>query len=204
MLGGVLLQVYQQVGPSMGQQVGPLCTTHLCETSEEKKKDNRSYDQQSILPGQAVVAPQVRPVVPAPDGGATPAPIAKRSPAGPARVLLADVVNGLRSCYPHPTNKGSPRRIPNPLAIEGWLGERIRLGQLEPGAYGQVLTAAKREAELAEKNPEAFRLKLRTWIRETKWTDTIEEEDPCPALPPKSEGPRFTPAGWFKQQLPPE
>jgi len=134
-----------------------------------------------------------------PDEAAGPRAGAERSTSALSGLSLDALVNGLRSCYPHPTNRGAARVTPNPLSVEQWLAEHLRKGALDAADYAKVLDAAKREARIAESNPESFRKTLRTWIREACWNDTIEEnkED---ALPPPSAGPRFTPDGWATGQ----
>lgn len=119
-----------------------------------------------------------------------------RAPGPPPGLSLTDLVNGLRKVYPHPTNRGGPRTVPNPVAIEQWLAERIRLGKLEPQDYPAVLAGAERAAVAGRGTPDRFRRKLRTWIREHGWTDQVEEQDDGPVLPPPSTGPKFTPEGW--------
>lgn len=177
------------------QQVGTNQPNHLCEIPDKISKTEPPPDH---LPGAGVSPPRAPLRAPLPgSGGLGPKP-GKRPPRAARGPSLTDVVNGLREVYPHPTNRGAPRRRPNPMAIEQWLADRVRMGQLTPDQYPLILAAAERERRMAEADPERFRRALRTWIREAGWTDEVEEEDTGPAVPPPSTGPRFTPEGWTK------
>ncbi len=175
--------------------------SHLYKPPIEPPKGIETVDP-SLLPGYASGVQPREPRVPsAPEEGPR-APVppkqAHTQRPGPS---LEDVVNGLRSTYPHPVNRGGPRRTPNPLAIEGWLGDKIRLGHLGPADYAKVLAAAEREKVLAERDPERYRKVLRTWIREAAWQDLVEDEGlDGPVVPPPSAGPKFTPDEWANRK----
>ena len=114
---------------------------------------------------------------------------------------LSEIVMRLREVYPHPANRGLPRTRPSPQAVEGWLGEALRLGRLSPDDLPRVVEGAERVRRLAEEHPEAWRRALRTWIREAGWEEEIEEEETGPVLPPPSSAPRFTPRDWNESKF---
>jgi hypothetical protein len=188
----------------------PLTTQVQTASSEAGSPDRRAGE--FLLPGSQVpglqAAPKAQPAsqhaslspgaAPVDQSGPVARPNSEGRDGQPAGSLgLTELVNRLREVYPHPTNRGTPRRVPTPVAVEQWLAEKIRTGDLRPDAYHVVLSGAVREARLAEAHPDTFRSKLRTWIREAGWGEEIEtEQDADPDLPPPTTGPRFTPPDW--------
>ncbi|KKL22707.1 hypothetical protein LCGC14_2432730, partial [marine sediment metagenome] len=150
--------------PAVSRQTTYVNYPRTIHVSEEPRSGS---EPEGFMPGQSVSPlPQVPPVPRTPEPGPV-APTQQERPAsahsGPS---LADLVNGLRTTYPHPTNRGAPRRVPSPVSIENWLTPHIRLGRLGPDDYAHVLAQAGKEAADAEANPDAFRVLLKNWIKE--------------------------------------
>lgn len=123
----------------------------------------------------------------------------KQGRTGAPSLSSSDLINGLRAIYPHPTNRGAPRVVPQPLAIEKWLKELITKGSVGVDDFPAILDGAKGAAVLAKRHPELFRRGLRTWLSEGGWGEEVEEDATASlSIPPPSTRPLYTPTNWNK------